>query len=187
MRNLKYAILGLLNRKPMTGYDIAKEFEKGLGNFWSANHSQIYPELKKLTNEGLVIFDTVIQGRKMEKKYYYLTDPGREEFLLWLHIDEELEPTPKDVLNLRVYLSDAMSDTDLINILKAQYIKRISKLRSLEKIIENNYGDEDIRKLDKAMRGDYFLMYGAILRERTYIDWLKKCITFLAGDFYIDK
>ena len=45
MRTLKYAILGLLNREPMTGYDIAKEFSKDLGEFWNAKHSQIYPEL----------------------------------------------------------------------------------------------------------------------------------------------
>ena len=45
MRTLKYAILGLLMRSPVTGYDIAKEFGDGLGCFWSAKHSQIYPEL----------------------------------------------------------------------------------------------------------------------------------------------
>lgn len=187
MRNLKYAILGLLNRKPMTGYDIAKEFERGLGNFWSANHSQIYPELKKLADEGLVVFDTVVSGRKMQKKYYTLTAEGREQFTLWLKLDEDIEPTPKDVLKLRVYLSDAMSDNDLILLMKSQYVKRCQKLRQLERIIESTYGDKDIRRLDKASRGDYFLMYGSILRERNYIDWLKKCITFLAGDFYIEN
>lgn len=46
MRTLKYAILGLLNKEPMTGYDIGKEFSKDLGEFWTAKHSQIYPELK---------------------------------------------------------------------------------------------------------------------------------------------
>ncbi len=47
MRTLKYAILGLVSQKPMTGYDIYKEFDGPIGNFWSAKHSQIYPELKK--------------------------------------------------------------------------------------------------------------------------------------------
>lgn len=41
MRNLKYAILGLLDRKSMTGYDISKEFGRALAEFWSADHSQI--------------------------------------------------------------------------------------------------------------------------------------------------
>ena len=34
MRTLKYAILGLVNRKPLTGYDLSKEFSKELNNFW---------------------------------------------------------------------------------------------------------------------------------------------------------
>lgn len=43
MRTLKYAILGMLAQKPMTGYDLMQEFESTLNEFWSANHSQIYP------------------------------------------------------------------------------------------------------------------------------------------------
>ena len=49
MRTLKYAILGLINRKPMTGYDITREFNSNnLANFWYAKHSQVYPELGRL-------------------------------------------------------------------------------------------------------------------------------------------
>ena len=51
---LKYAILGLLNKKSMTGYELKKEFETTLFEFWNAKHSQIYPELKALTENGLV-------------------------------------------------------------------------------------------------------------------------------------
>ncbi|NYC48370.1 DNA-binding PadR family transcriptional regulator [Clostridium beijerinckii] len=71
MRTLKYAILGLINRNPLTGYDITKEFNSGLVEFWYAKHSQIYPELKKLTAEGLISYETVIQGEKLEKKVIY--------------------------------------------------------------------------------------------------------------------
>ena len=39
MRTLKYAILGLINRNPLTGYDITKEFNSGLVEFWYAKHS----------------------------------------------------------------------------------------------------------------------------------------------------
>lgn len=76
MRTLKYAILGLLMRSPVTGYDIAKEFGDGLGCFWSAKHSQIYPELKRLTDDGLIQFRTVIQGERMEKSF--MRSPTRE-------------------------------------------------------------------------------------------------------------
>lgn len=46
----------------MTGYELAKEFNCELAEFWYANHSQIYPELKKLHSEQLVIFDVEISG-----------------------------------------------------------------------------------------------------------------------------
>ena len=58
MRTLKYAILGLLNQKEMTGYDLMKQFESTLCEFWNAKHSQIYPELKKFTEEGSVAYKT---------------------------------------------------------------------------------------------------------------------------------
>ena len=52
MGTLRYAILGLLNRKAMTGYDLSKEFQTSLAEFWHAKHSQIYPELKTLAGAG---------------------------------------------------------------------------------------------------------------------------------------
>ena len=67
MRVLKYAILGLLNRQPMTGYDIGKEFNYELSEFWHAKHSQIYTELKRLHDEGLVTYDIEISGDILEK------------------------------------------------------------------------------------------------------------------------
>jgi len=38
---LKYILLGLLNRQRQTGYDLAKSFDSDIGEFWTANHSQI--------------------------------------------------------------------------------------------------------------------------------------------------
>lgn len=105
MRTLKYAILGLINRKPMTGYDIGKEFNFQSAEFWSANHSQIYPELKKLIAEGLIIFDIEI-SEDVLKKLYSITDKGRKEFLIWLTKDQPIEPTPKNIFKLRMYFSN---------------------------------------------------------------------------------
>lgn len=96
MRTLKYAILGLINRNPMTGYDLTREFNSNhLANFWYAKHSQVYPELSRLMEEELVTCEVVIQGEKMEKKLYSITEKGRQELLHWLMEDDPLGPTPK--------------------------------------------------------------------------------------------
>ena len=83
MGTLKYAILGLLNRKSMTGYDLSKEFETTLFEFWNAKHSQIYPELKSLSEKGLVQYEVEITGNVLEKKVYSITEKGREDFYKW--------------------------------------------------------------------------------------------------------
>ena len=57
VRALKYAILGLLSQQSRSGYDLSQALSGALQEFWSANHSQIYPELKRLTEEGLAVTD----------------------------------------------------------------------------------------------------------------------------------
>ena len=66
MGMLRYAMLGLIQRAPATGYDISKAFSGRLGSIWGARHSQIYPELKKLTEEGLV--NCTVISELQEKK-----------------------------------------------------------------------------------------------------------------------
>ena len=54
MNILSYAILGLIDKERITGYDLTKRFNASVADFWSANQSQIYPELKKLVQPELV-------------------------------------------------------------------------------------------------------------------------------------
>ena len=52
---LRYAILGLLSAEPMSGYDLSKWMDRGLGNIWSAHASQIYPELARMVDAGAIV------------------------------------------------------------------------------------------------------------------------------------
>lgn len=81
MGTLKYAILGLLNRKNMTGYDLSKEFETTLFEFWNAKHSQIYPELKSLSENGLVRYEVEITGNVLEKRFIPLRKRAGKIFI----------------------------------------------------------------------------------------------------------
>jgi len=174
MRTLKYAILGLLMQAPVTGYDISKAFGVGLGSFWSAKHSQIYPELKRLTEEGLIEYRTVIQGEKLEKKLYEITPAGKEDFLSWLAQDQPLDPTPKDVFKLRSYYSEWLPEQEYLTLLQKQMEKRSYKLNILASRLEKNYGGVDPATLEGMARGDYLVLMGAVMRERAYLEWLQK-------------
>lgn len=176
MRTLKYAILGLINRTPMTGYDITREFNSNqLANFWYAKHSQVYPELSRLTEEGLITCEIVIQGEKLEKKLYSITDQGREELKNWLLKDEPLEATPKDVFRLRMYFSDTMTLEEQRKHLQAQLKKHMDKKSYLSDIMENNH-QNTAPALGTAAYGDFMVLEGAILREASYIQWIENCL-----------
>lgn len=173
MRTLKYALLGLISRKPITGYDLAKEFDKELGNFWHAEHSQIYPELKRLTQEGLITFQVEIQGEKLEKKVYSITQDGERELLEWLRQDEPLQPTPKDIFRLRMFFADKLTPRELLNLIAFQRIQHQNKLRKLSDSLEAYHGV--CPAYPDEVFGDYLVLNHAVSREENFIRWLDFC------------
>jgi DNA-binding PadR family transcriptional regulator len=80
--SLRYALLGLLEDGPASGYDLTTRFERSLQRYaWTARQSHIYPELKRLAEDGLVtVADEGARGRRS----YAITDIGREELHRWL-------------------------------------------------------------------------------------------------------
>src|SRR5258705_13680872 len=53
--SLAHAILGMLQTRPMTGYDLKVEcFDNSIAHFWQADQAQIYRTLDKLAEDGLV-------------------------------------------------------------------------------------------------------------------------------------
>jgi DNA-binding PadR family transcriptional regulator len=85
--SLRYALLGLLAGEPASGYDLTQRFERQLGMIWPAKHPQIYGELSKLSEAGLIEIES--EGPR-GRKVYRITDSGREEVRRWL-TDEPVE------------------------------------------------------------------------------------------------
>jgi DNA-binding PadR family transcriptional regulator len=174
MRNLKYALLGLLNQNSMTGYDIAKEFNKELSEFWYAKHSQIYPELKKLVDEGLLTYEIQISGEILEKKLYSITAAGKSAFLEWMLKIESMEATPKDKFRLRMYFSNSIVPESRIILIKSELKQHEDRLIYLKNFMNKYTDTPDI--YDKNF-GDYLVLDGAILREEASVKWLKNCLS----------
>ncbi len=72
---LREVILTVLAHRPMTGYEIARNFDQVLSHFWRASHQQIYRELARMSSEGDVVFRAVAQSGKPEKSC--IPSPGR--------------------------------------------------------------------------------------------------------------
>src|SRR3954463_2535734 len=79
--SLRHALLGMLTVRPGTGYELAQRFDSSMSNAWYASHSQIYPELARLQEAGMV--EVVGEGARRSRTYA-VTDAGRREIRDWL-------------------------------------------------------------------------------------------------------
>ena len=94
------AALGLLSQQPGSGYDLLKTFEKSMANVWPATQSQLYGELNKLADAGLIeVTDIGPRGRKE----YRITPAGRAELQRWVTNPGDYPPF-RDASLLRVFL-----------------------------------------------------------------------------------
>lgn len=98
--SLRFAALGLLAQQPGSGYDLLKRFEISMANVWPATQSQLYGELNKLADAGLIeVTDAGPRGRKE----YGVTPAGRAELLRWVTNSQD-DPPYRSAELLRVFL-----------------------------------------------------------------------------------
>src|SRR5437588_6670684 len=70
--DMKFALLELLQERPMYGYEMMKALEEKSGGFYTPSPGSIYPTLQMLEDRGFVT------SRDVEgKKVYSITDAGR--------------------------------------------------------------------------------------------------------------
>jgi PadR family transcriptional regulator AphA len=106
--SLRHSILGLLERKPSTGYELAQMFDVSLRTVWHASHSQIYPELARLSSQGLV---EVVERGARGSKTYALTDEGREELRRWL-VEADPDRSQRNESAVRLFLTQLLPAAD---------------------------------------------------------------------------
>ncbi|GAB1640057.1 PadR family transcriptional regulator [Krasilnikovia sp. MM14-A1259] len=107
--SLRHALLGLLVERPQTGYDLSKRFERVLSRYaWHASHSHIYPELRKMTADGLI--EVVGEGARGSRTYG-ITARGADEFREWMFARKD-SPTRSEEI-LRLFMLSALNTDDM--------------------------------------------------------------------------
>ncbi|MDQ0229772.1 PadR family transcriptional regulator [Metabacillus malikii] len=81
----RLVVLGLLKRKPMSGYEIQQLLLTSQTDKWAGIlPGSIYHALKKMDKEGLVAIEAVEQTGNRSKAIYKITESGETEFLALL-------------------------------------------------------------------------------------------------------
>ncbi len=112
--SLDHAILGFLNYRPYTGYDLKKIFDTSIRHFWPADQSQIYRTLSRLEENGLAEMERIPQEDRPDRKVYHITEAGRAELLRWISGPPPMGETRSAPL-IQVFFSGQLSDEEVLS------------------------------------------------------------------------
>jgi len=171
--SLRIAALGLLAQQPGSGYDLLKEFEKSMANVWPATQSQLYGELNKLADAGLIeVSDIGPRGRKE----YRITDAGRVELRRWVTNAQD-DPPFRSSSVLRVFLLGAIPPAQAREHMVAMAAGAEAELERYEELrdaVDWDTGD------DGLFYGRAALEYGLRLSQMQ-ADWARWVVNAIDG------
>jgi DNA-binding PadR family transcriptional regulator len=188
MATLGYAILGLLSREDLSGYDLTRRMAGRLGYFWSARHSQIYPELARLEESGHVTHSVVEQTERPDKKVYKITARGLEDLKEWV-IRPPVPRPVRDELTLKAYsvwLADKEKASRLFREEQLRHEEQLAHYEEIRAWLESDHPQE-LRSPDSP----WFAVYAALRRgigyEKEYAEWCRWMADSMAGRELPDK
>jgi PadR family transcriptional regulator, regulatory protein AphA len=159
-----YVILGMVLKEPQSGYEIKAAVDGSTRFFWAASYGQIYPELKRLSETGLVVgVEAPTGGRR--RTVYEITADGEEELKAWLRQPPRTFEMREEGL-LKLFFADALPRQEAAEILRAMRAHRLAvrdQLRAMEPMA--------------AKKGDPFpliVLRGGIEFTEWFADWCER-------------
>ena len=111
--SLEYAMLGFLNYRPFSGYDLKKVFDSSVRHFWAADQSQIYRTLARMTQKGYIRQEVIEQSDRPDRKVYHITNRGRAALQAWLR-----QPLPSEVVRsaefIQIFFAGQLGDDEIL-------------------------------------------------------------------------
>lgn len=178
--SLRHAVLAALTSGEASGYELAKRFDAGVANFWHARRQQIYAELTRLHDDGLVSATEVPQRNRPTKRLFALTAAGIGEL-------DAFAATPQQPTALRDELTVAVQAADVVDTggLVANLERRIEQaqrkrahLEDLERAILGGRTEEEFVRTTRHI-GPYLTCRRGIRHEIDTEQWCEWAIGLL--------
>jgi DNA-binding PadR family transcriptional regulator len=182
MTTLGYAILGLLARESLSGYDLTQRMKGKLGYFWSARHSQIYPELARLEEGGFVTHSVVEQRDRPDKKVYQIMAPGFAALKEWVTQPPPQRPT-RDELVLKAYsvwLADPAEARRLFDEEASRHEEQLARYEEIRTWMEDEWIG-DLHRPDSPRFASYATLRRGIGYERECAEWCRWVAAAIEG------
>lgn len=134
LRATAYVILGMVRREPRSGYEIKALVDNSTRFFWAASYGQIYPELKRLSEAGLIVGSERPSGGR-KRTVYEITADGEAELRAWLRQPPHTLETRDEGL-LKLFFAGALPREEAVEILREMRRQRLAVHERLRAIRE---------------------------------------------------
>ncbi|MEU5048940.1 PadR family transcriptional regulator [Streptomyces sp. NPDC021096] len=176
--SLPHAILTALLEKPSSGLELTRRFDKSIGYFWSATHQQIYRELGRLEEKGLIRALPCGQPTRGQKKEYEVLPAGRAELTAWVAASEDPKPV-REALLLRMRAAGVVGTEGLGAELRRHLALHRAQLAEYEAIEEHDFPPERDAERDRLR---HLVLRGGIGLETFWISWLTDALAEIEGE-----
>jgi DNA-binding PadR family transcriptional regulator len=173
---LSHAILSALIECPCSGYDLAKQFDGSVGFFWHASHQQIYRELTKLGQQGLITAEAIAQEGRPDKKLYRVTATGKAWLQDWI-AQPALCPPTKDELLVKLFVGYLVPSATLLDVLHHARAQHLATLESY-RMIEQKYFANPVA-MGRAAQFQYITLRNGIHYETSWLAWCDETLETL--------
>ncbi|CCK32445.1 transcriptional regulator [Streptomyces davaonensis JCM 4913] len=177
--SLKHAVLAALLEGEASGYELSKLFDVALANFWAATPQQLYRELERLAQDGLVQARVVQQERRPNKRMFTLTETGREELRAFAVEPVRRPAAMRDELLIKIQALDESDPAATRALVEERMSWAQGKLARYERVrdrlLAGRTEEEYLRETDRV--GPYLTLQAGLAYEREILRWCERVRT----------
>ncbi|MCY0904673.1 PadR family transcriptional regulator [Arthrobacter sp. H14-L1] len=187
--SLPHAILTSLLEKPGSGAELAQRFDKSIGYFWQATHQQIYRELARLEERGL-IRSAAREATRGRKRDFAVIPAGLAELERWTSLAQDPQPV-RDALLVRlraaavIQAGTVQADTARAGILRAELARHRElhqrQLSFYQAVEAHDFaaGSEARAPGTPDHRLQHAVLRAGIMFERAWVSWAEETLRTL--------
>jgi DNA-binding PadR family transcriptional regulator len=123
-------ILGMIRMGKRTGYDIKQLVDVSTRFFWAASYGQIYPELRRLEQQGLIRGQHQPSGARSRTEYS-LTRAGERALNEWLESKREPTWELRDEGLLKLFFSAGPEVGRTLRSIRESYERGVERMRGI--------------------------------------------------------
>lgn len=163
----EYALLGMLERQPMHGYEMFQQFQEGiLGLIVHLEMSQMYAFLKKLEHLSYIEAELEAQGSRPPRKIFHVTEQGRAVFQAWLTTPVERPREIRLLFLLKLYFMQSIMPQQVGHLVEQEMLACQRFLAHLESQRLPTSSTSDTAFLERVV------LSSRIHQTRALLDWL---------------